>query len=412
MQLNEEWDAERNALANPSKEAIVQKISNIDVVLAPIDIEIPKDDAFKIPLDQLPAMGAIFSSLNEKSATASATFDIPKALVALDSKGNQLDASILFSFKDGSGHLGSYKDVAGNLHQARLVESAGGTVQSAIVIPPDPTLMAMAAALAVINTKLDAIEKTQQEMFEYLRDKDRAELRGDLNVLSSTLHDYRFNWDNETWMTNSHKSVQDIRRNCEQQIVHLRAQIQKELSKEDLIKSRLSVGGKLEAICDRMKEYQLASYACAFALFLEPILSENFNKEYLSSVAEKIEAKSLEYRRLYTKCYNAIEADAKESIDTAVLDGVSFAGRLIGNIVAVTPIGDNTQIDEILIDAGKSVSKFNNKQTTSLMSKLREAKSPGMLPFKKSVNKLNQLYNSPMKLFVDSSTVYLVPEKE
>ena len=87
-------------------------------------------------------------------------------------------------------------------------------------------------------------------------------------------------------------------------------------------------------------------------------------------------------------------------------------GKKLGKAIAATPIGERTQIDEALIGAGENVERFNDKRTEDLMAKLREAKTPDVGPFKASVDEVNRLYNKPLRMLVDSETIYLVPEDE
>ena len=106
---------------------------------------------------------------------------------------------VLQAFNDGSGIMGSYRDAAKGFGQARFHLAGPQASKVMTTVPYDPTALFMAAALMQINRKLDDIKQTQQEMFDYLKDKDRAKLRGNLDTLRDVLDNYRFNWDNETY---------------------------------------------------------------------------------------------------------------------------------------------------------------------------------------------------------------------
>lgn len=69
--------------------------------------------------------------------------------------------------------------------------------QASVVV--DPVTLMMTATLMVATQKLDSIQRTQQEMFECLRQRDEAALRGVLQALADIARDYRFNWSNETF---------------------------------------------------------------------------------------------------------------------------------------------------------------------------------------------------------------------
>lgn len=134
-------------------------------------------------------------------------------------------------------------------------------------MPYDPTMLFMAAALAQINPqKLDAIQDTVNEMFEYMRQKDKAELRGNVKTLEDVLEAYRYNWNNDIWRKNAHMKVADIKQESEQAIIHLRAQIRTKVNEKGPVELRLAVGGRLDEVLDRLKRVSAATYTYSFAL--------------------------------------------------------------------------------------------------------------------------------------------------
>lgn len=388
---------------------IREQLANADIHLAATDIEINTDKAFRLPLDQVASLGVGFSSLPAMLRSVTTTINAPTLLQATDKLGNPLDPSVLQRFNDGSGMLGSFRDAATGFGQARLHQVDPGTIQSVATMPYDPTMLFMAAALAQINQKLDAIQGTVNEMFEYMRQKDKAELRGNVKTLEDVLEAYRYNWNNDIWRKNAHMKVVDIKQESEQSIIHLRAQIRTKVNGKGPVELRLAVGGRLDEVLDRLKEYQLATYTYSFAAFLEPMLSENFDEANLNAIATKISDHGNEYRKLYTECYNAIEESSKASADAVVLGGVSAAFAGLGALVEQTPLGDLTPVDEALEEAGKGVGDFNEGQTRVLMEKLQHAKAPDILPFKRSLEAVNDLRNRPHQLATDGENVYLLP---
>lgn len=385
-----------------------EQLANTEIRLAATDIEINTDNAIKIPFDQIASLGVGLGSLPEMFRTVATTIDVPTLLQATDKSGIPIDTAILN--KAAGGLIGSYNAPGIGLQQARFHSVDPGTIQSVATMPYDPTVLFMAAALAQINQKLDSIRDTVNEMFEYMRQKDKAELRGNLKTLEDLLEAYRYNWNNDIWRKNSHMKVVDIKQDSEQAIIHLRAQIKSKVNDKGPVELRIAVGGRLDDVLDRLKEYQLATYTYSFASFLEPMLSENFDEANLEAIASRISERGNEYRELYTECYNAIEDSSKASADAVVLGGVSAALSGLGGFLKQTPIGDLTPIDNALEDAGKGVGDFNESQTEGLMEKLQHAKAPDVLPFKESLDAVNKLHNGEHQLAADSENVYLLPE--
>lgn len=391
------------------KMAVRQQLSNVEMQIANSDLPIDLSQATKIPFDQMPALGVGLSSLSTAFRSITTTLDVPTLLQATDKAGNSIDIATLQRFKDGSGLMGSTRNAVKGFEQVRLHAVDGGTISTVTSMPYDPTGLFMAAALAQLNQKLDSIQETVDEMFEYMQEKDKAILRGNVLALQHYLNEYHFNWDNATWMGNAHKETLEIKRESEQQIIHLRAQIRKKLKGKAAIEVRALMDKKMNEVLDRLKEYQLGIYTYSFASFLEPMLSENYDKQYLDAIASSIVEHGNDYRFLYTECYNAIEASAEGAVDSLLLHGTAKALSGLGSLVEKTPIGERTLLDETIEGAGDAVSDFNKSQSGKLMKKLLHAKTPDVLPFRDAVESVNMLYNQPQQLLADKDALYVLP---
>lgn len=387
----------------------IQKQGEFALGLVPTDIEVRTDNALRIPFDQMPALGAGLASLAGAFAPVATTAATPVLFTITDSSGNLISPSRLQAFNDGSGLLGSFRDPVNGFGQARLhVTSAASQTPVAAF---DPAMLAVSAALMVVTQKLDSIQRTQEEMFEYLKERDKAELRGALQALADIAHDYRFNWENDVFLQSSHAQVLEVRKQADAAATLQRAQIRGKLAGGPL-ETRAAVKARLSEVLDGLAEYRLATYTHALASFLEPLLGSNLDADYLSSVAERISAHGLAYRELYTECYEAIEASSCGSLDATILGGISSAGKALGGLLARTPIGDHTPVDEALEGAGEGVAKFNKGITDSFMARLREMSSPEVLPLQQGVESLASLHKGPLSIAADSRALYLLPGGE
>ena len=385
----------------------IQKPDELVLGLVPTDIEVKTDDALRIPFDQLPALGLGLPSLASALAPAVASAAAPVLFTVTDVAGNPIPPAVLQAFNDGSGLLGSFRDPIKGFGQARLhvAEAAQAT---AVVV--DPVTLMMAATLMVVSQKLDSIQHTQEEMFEYLRQRDKAELRGALQALADIARDYRFNWSNDTFMQSSHAQVLEIRKQADAIATLQRAQIRGKLNGGP-IEIRASVEARLSELVDHLAEYRLAVYTHALSSFLEPLLSRNNDAAYLHSVSERISAHGLAYRELYTECYNAVGEGARNSLDSAVLGGIADAGKALGGFLSQTPLGEATPVDEALKGAGEEIGKFNEGITDSLMAQLRSMSSPEVLPLQQGVESLASLREKPLAIAADSEALYLLPNE-
>lgn len=390
-----------------SEEKSIRKPDELVLSLVPTDIEVKTDDALRIPFDQLPALGLGLSSLASVLAPAVASAAAPVLFTVTDVAGDPIPPAVLQAFNDGSGLLGSFRDPIKGFGQARLhvAEAAQAT---AVVV--DPVTLMMTATLMVVSQKLDSIQHTQEEMFKYLQQRDKAELRGALQSLADIARDYRFNWSNDTFMRSSHAQALEIRKQADTIATLQRAQIRGKLSGGP-IEIRASVEARLTELVDHLAEYRLAIYTHALSSFLEPLLSRNNDAAYLHSVSERISAHGLTYRELYTECYNTVEEGARNSLDSSVLGGIADAGKALGGFLSQTPLGDATPVDEALKDAGEEIGKFNEGITDSLMAKLRSMSSPEVLPLQQGVESLASLREKPLAIAADSEALYLLPNE-
>lgn len=386
----------------------VENPNELVLGFVPTDTEVRTDNALRIPFDQMPMLGAGIASLAEAFAPAVTNIGAPVLFTVTDAAGNPLGPAQLNAFRDGSGLIGSFFDPITGLGQAHL--HVADAVQ-APVAAVSPYMLAVTAALIIVTQKLDAIQRTQEEMLEYLRERDKAELRGALQALVDIALDYRFNWGNDTFLKSAHVQAIEVRKQAEAEATFQREQIKGKL-KSGLIKTRAMVGDRVNELADHLGEYRLATYMHALASFLDPLLSGNTDTAYLHSVAERISAHSVAYRELYTKCYEAIEADSHSAIDAILVSGVSRAGKTLGKLLAKTPAGEHTSIDEALGTGGERLAKFNEGITDSLMEKVRAMSSPGVLTLQRGVESIVMLREKPMAIAADSEALYLISDVE
>ena len=399
-----------NPSQDASKELIARQLEELGPQLAITEQPVGVSGAIKLSLDKLPELGIAFASLPSTFRTITSTVNVPTLLQATDKFGNPLDPSVLLKFHDGSGQIGAYKNPNGaGLLNARFQVADGGVAKTVTQVPYDPAALFMAAAVAQINQKLDAIQASVDELFRYERERDKADLRGSLNTLLDILREYGNNCDNERWMTNEHMKVLDIKQEAEQKKELFRAQAQGGLARKGLIEGRNGVSTRLNKVLDYLMDYQLASYVYAFSLFLEPMLAESFEPDRLAAIRKHIKDETMAYRKLYSACWDALEASAASSVDAVVLGGIASAGKRLGKAVAATPVGDHTLIDEALEGAGKGLDRLNNNLSERLTARLAEAKVPNLSPFSKCLETVDVLRNEPTQIAVDRENVYILP---
>lgn len=345
----------------------------------------------KYPIKNLAALGVasepVISVIQKLSGKAGES-----GIYTVNTNGKEM-------FTSGGAYIGALKAENGGV---------GGGQARMEPLACNPTMLFMSMALMTIENKLDEIRSIQQEMLDFVKTKEKAQIRGNLNTLIDVLNNYKFNCDNEKYKTNKHILVQDIKRNSEQSILLYRDLIQNIMCKKELIHSDQEINSKIKKIDEDFKEYQLALYLYSFSSFLEVMLLENFNKNYIIGVRDKIIEYEFNYRDLYTECYNDIESSTAKSIQTVLTKGLASASRGTGRLISKIPFVSKGQVDEFLINSGNKMKKISEKRNNKNIQKLIGNSIKGTNPFVESLNKVNVIYNKPIDILIDKNNLYLV----
>ena len=381
-----------NELETARKNELLKAMSATE--LAPLEVknEISVQTYSKIPLSRLTALGTGFepvvSAIQQVTNHGQATSGFYKVTIP---KGTHLA-----QFKEKSGFLGTAVGEHGIVGQAQLDP-----------LLCDPTTLLAAAALANIDKKLDAIQEVQQEMLDFLAQKEKSALKADLNFLMDIQNNYKYNWNSEKYKAANHAKVLDIRQEAARQIDFYQEQIKKQLGKKILLHSDHDVQKMLEKVQGEFKEYQLALYTYGFAYFLEVVLQENYEKAYLSAIAKRIDEMAFQYREFYSLAYSQIENMSKSSLQAHLFGGLSAINKGAGTAIAKIPGINKSQIDETLIEAGERIGTYKNRRVQTTMQQLLERQSSCVRPFIDNINAVNRLYNEPVTLIFNHDTLYL-----
>lgn len=383
---------EMNELEAARKNELLKAMSATE--LAPLEVknEISVQTYSKIPLSRLTALGTGFepvvSAIQQVTSHGQATSGFYKVTIP---KGTHLA-----QFKEKSGFLGTAVGEHGIVGQAQLNP-----------LLCDPTMLLVAAALANIDKKLDAIQEVQQEMLDFLTQKEKSALKADLNFLMDIQNNYKYNWNSEKYKAANHAKVLDIRQEAARQIDFYQEQIKKQLGKKALLHSDHDVQKMLEKVQGEFKEYQLALYIYGFAYFLEVVLQENYEKAYLSAIAKRIDEMAFQYREFYSLAYSQIENLSKSSLQAHLFGGLSAINKGAGTAIAKIPGINKSQIDETLIEAGERIGAYKNRRVQTTMQQFLERQSSCVRPFIDNINAVNRLYNEPVTLIFNHDTLYL-----
>lgn len=369
--------------------------SMADVELHPVIVNKQTDMTrhVKLPLSRVPALGVAFEPL--------------AAAFSQVVNGGGAGSGLYRVTVPKGGHLAEFVNGSGNLG---TVMNANNQISGQAVLNPmvcNPAMLFMAVALANIDKKLDAIQETQLEILNFLVQKERSELKGDLMFLADILNNYKYNWNNDKYKSANHIKALDIKQAAERKIDFFKTQIASGIGKKTLFHRDQDVKKKFEKTKSELEDYQLALYLFAFSSFLEVMLLENFDSAYLNGIVQKIEDYSYNYRELFTLCYSSKEELAKSSIESHLLNGLSNANKLAGGVASKIPVINRSNINETLLGAGDKIGKFGERRIEESMKRFDVAANGNVRIFIENIIIMNKLYNSPYELVFDKENVYI-----
>ena len=303
----------------------INPIKNIEYLPSILSKEAALKDHTKFSFSEISTLGVAFSSLLETFRTVTQTVDADGLYRCVFPDGV---TGKLAAFKDGSGNLGTIMDGNNIVGQAHWIKADSQVMTT--TIPYNPTVLFMAMALMSIDKKLDKIQETQKEILRFLELDKESQIRGDLNTLTEILNNYKYNWDNELYKKSKLDLVQHVKRTASGNIDFYQNKIIASSAKKKGIHVNKNAESLLVELDNLFKNYQLSLYIYAFAYFLEVMLMGNFDKQYLDNVASEIEKRSIDYRTLYSDCYQHIDEYTKSTIEANLLKSASTVGKFTG----------------------------------------------------------------------------------
>jgi hypothetical protein len=381
------------------KSEIVKAMTDVEFFPSIIEEQTCLDKYTIIPLSQVTTLGTAFEPLTEAFQNfvdvGGTTSGLYKVTIP---KGGHLA-----KFKNGSGYLGSVLKENGAV-------GGGQAVLNPLVC--NPTMLFMAATLATIDKKLGNIQEMQQELFDFLLQKERSELKGDLNFLTDVLNNYKYNWNNDTYKNSNYNTVLGIKKDAERKIDFYKDWITTKIKKKSIIHSEQWVKKQRDNILSDFKDYQRALYLYSFSSFLEIIFLENFESAYLNAISKKIEDYSHEYHELYTQCYDQIEVYTQSSIQSHMIKGIASASRGVGDSLANKLEFRNLLLGESLKISSKILEKKGSERTERTMKQFIEKQNDYIRPFIEKINTINKLYNQPIELIFDKEKLYIETQEK
>ena len=367
---------------------------------------VKSESKMSLPIAELSTLGAGVASLFPAFRTVTQT-------VTMDSGGlfrilNASDGALKVAKGGDFFAWGALKGADGTSKMAKLqaVDSISGT--SVATMPIDPATLMMAAALYSIEKQLGNIEEMEKQIISFLQIEKESEIEGDLTTLTKIIQNYKLSWDNDLFVANNHKMVEDIQRTARKNVISYQKSVQEVLKSKNLLVVNGKVNSTLEDLQKKFKYYRLSLYTFSMAGFAEIMLSKNFKEEYIAGVKSEIEKMAFEYRDLFAECSAYLEKMKSMSLEANVVKGLSAASTAVGNLIGKIPKVKDGQVDEFLIDSGAKLLKGTDESQKRLIASFAEISDPGVGVFTERMRDLIQIYNHTSEICFDRDNIYLI----
>lgn len=376
-----------------------------EALLADATKRINSTTTISMPIAELVSLGGAMAALVPQfnKFTPQNTGDTRVLLEVVNAKAGD----VLKPAKDGK-KWGALKTADGKSKMALFKEVDLAEIASSTGVVIDPVTMMMAVALFSIEQQLGKIEEMQKQILSFIQEDKEAQIEGDIDVLMSTMREYKHNWNNEKYNQNHAMQALDIKRKAAQNIRFYKKQIADIQDESHILVGNSiidSVNNRLQAA---LRYYRLSLYTYSLASFMEILLLGNYQEKNISEVKGTIENYSLEYREVFTSCSSYLGSIAKGSIEKTAVKGLGVVENTLGNFIGSIPLIKEGQVDEWLLKTASSHKEFAGEMEKGVLEQLASVSNPGTSVFVDKLDEMIRIYNHTEQIYCDDKKIYLV----
>ena len=370
----------------PEKQELIERIMNVEYIpnleLKTYDV----DTTTAFPIKNLGSIGSAAKPISDMIGRFASTGK--SGFYYVETGGKQM-------FKHNGKFIGSLAAKSGGV-------GGGQAVMTPISI--DIASLATTCAIMAIENKINQITEAQKDIANFLLFKEQAKIKANINSLLEVLNDYKYNANNEKYKNNKHILVQSIKNESEQSVLLMESIIEDKTKKKIGIHFEKKTDEYLKESIDRLNDFQLGIYQYAFSSFLEIMLLENFDANYMDSVTKKI----VEHKEKYKLLSTTIKEKAKSLSESSIQNGfkekeaklLSNTGKFLSKISS-NKYGEKMQLKGSEIDNNRSDS-INKK-----LELLSDVNSNLTEPFEKTIDMVKMIYSNQYNIAFDNENIYL-----
>lgn len=414
MDINKN-EAVNNIMPEPSNTVEPADIADLFPVVNLSEREMSK--AKKIPIASLAALGSVFSQMPEAARTIVKTTTSEIAtnetlFVGINPKG--ISGYLLQNEQGTVGNIMQINEQGKQVIAGRMrfkpVDGVPVTDTMRTVVPFDPTMLVVAAALITIEKKLDGIQNSIDKVLRFLENDKQSKQRGNLKKLVEIAEDYRGKGNDPTFCNSRNQTVQEIQREAMQNIEFYKTEISKTVKDKKMIHLSKDTRTYMESIKKYFAEYQLACYLYAYCAFLDTVLRKDFDDASIESCRSKIERIAVHYNKLFEECHSHIASYQRSAVGNKVRGGIGKTANTLGKAIGSIPVIERGTVDELLTDAGHALKGINKGTVKSRVKALEPLEDNRMSGFLEGIDTIGALYNQHSRMLIDEKNLYVIED--
>lgn len=290
---------------------------------------------------------------------------------------------------------------------AAIKDGAGVVGQARLRPVGKITALCAAVALLEINDKLEATIETNRKILDFIEDKEKAKIEGDLDVLIEIFNDYKYNLGNETYRINKYAQAIDIKKEAAQSIKLYRTRIEKAIVAQSAYLGEREVVDKIKEVERLYGTYRLALYVYSFAYFVEVVLFENFETAYLENVLRSISRYCEDYEGLYRKFFGTVEDGFETTVGAVGVKTVSGLLKGAGKFFSRLPLLGKTKFGDNLTAAGDGLQRDCDERASRAMGEVFKGDTDFTSPFTDNIRVMRSIYNGSAEVLADGENLYI-----
>lgn len=362
-------------------------------------------NTLSLPIEELSMLGASISSLVPAFNTITQTTSLPTD--GLYKIANAALGDTLKMAKNGNA-WGAMKTIKGKSKMVQLKEVGSLTATTKTVLPIDPATIIVAMMLYSIEKDIKEISETQKKILSFLEVENESQIEADVETLMEIVNNYKYNWDKELVIANSHNVIMDIKNRSRKNILAFQKKLTNEVSKKQLLTSQGKINSTLADLLKKFKYYRLSIYIFSLASLMEIMLSGNFKEEYIENTKNEIEKLSSKYRDYFNEASLYIEKISKNGVEANLFKGIGLAGKTAGKFIGNIPLIKKGPVDEFLKAKGENLYNDAQEIEKNLVRNFAALANPGTRMLIGKIEDLNYIYNRTNQICFNKDSIFFL----